>query len=79
MSDNELTTEELQAVEAVVNGADVYSYALAMNLRSVEEKAPECIMICDPQMYDGDGTDQVPYFGCIATDEGKRMVEDDHG
>lgn len=60
-----------QALAAVRDGADIYSYALAGTLRKIERDHPEMIHIGEPQMYKGDGTDRVPYFGAIATEAGR--------
>lgn len=70
----ELTTDEMSALRSVEGGADVYSMDLAMRLREIEKKAPELLTICEPQAYEGDGTDQMPYFGCIVTAAGKKAL-----
>jgi hypothetical protein len=59
----------------VTEGADVYDYALALNLRQVQRLHPDLITITQPQAYEGDGTDQMPYFGAILTDLGRQCVE----
>lgn len=68
----------LAALRAVRDGADVYSWSLAGALRKVEAKRPSLIDITEPKMYDGDGTDRVPYFGAIATPQGVEAVRDIH-
>lgn len=71
-----LTPEHLYAIKAVEHGADVYSPLLARHLREVQNKRPELIDIVPDQMYHGDGTDRVPYFGAIATEAGRAFVSE---
>lgn len=66
-----LTGDELSAMALVKGGADVYSRRLAMTLREVEKRHPDLIDICKPMQYQGDGTDQVPFFGAILTAAGR--------
>lgn len=66
---------DLAVLRSIRDGADIYSRALAKHLRSLHEAFPELIEITEPMMYDGDGTDQVPYFGAILTQAGKNVVE----
>lgn len=66
-----LTGEELAAMALIKGGADVYSYTLAKTLRGVEQRHPDLIDIGKPMQYQGDGTDQVPYFGAILTAAGR--------
>ncbi|HBE9082707.1 hypothetical protein [Serratia fonticola] len=65
-----LSELQLNTLASVVNGADIYSRNLAGIYREIEKIAPVLIDICEPQAYQGDGTDQVPFFGVIATPEG---------
>lgn len=65
----------LKALAQVKDGADVHSYALAKELREVEQRFPSLISIGRLEMYQGDGTGVVPYFGAIATAEGKRALK----
>jgi len=74
MSKPNLSTRQLESMALVVDGADVYSYSLAVDLRLVQHTHPELITITQPQAYKGDGTDQVPYFGVILTDLGRHFV-----
>jgi len=69
-----LSTRQLESMALVTNGADVYNYALAIDLRLVQHTHPELITITQPQAYEGDGTDEVPYFGVILTDLGRQCV-----
>lgn len=68
------TTGEVDALRAVKDGADVYSYMLAKALRGIERKHPGLVSIGKPEMYKGDGTDKVPYFGAILTAKGKAAL-----
>ena len=64
----------LKALVLVKDGADVYSYALAKELRELQQRFPTFIDIGELEMYQGDGTGVVPYFGAIATAAGKRAL-----
>lgn len=64
-----LTPAEIEELRAVQNGADVWGYANAMLLRSVEAKAPKLIRIV-AAMQKVPGHMRQPYFGCIATKAG---------
>ena len=75
MSEAKHTKELIDALKAVKNGADVYDYKLAKTLRKVEREFPELVSIGQPQMYSGDGTDKVPYFGAICTKKGKELIK----
>lgn len=65
----------LAALALVKDGADVHSYTLAKSLRELEQRFPTLISIGRLEMYQGDGTGIVPYFGAIATAEGKRALK----
>ncbi|NRN26727.1 hypothetical protein [Photorhabdus heterorhabditis] len=65
---------QVEALAGVTNGADIYSYPLAIQLRAIERDFPSYILICEPQVYNGDGTDTMPYFGAITTLEGNRYL-----
>lgn len=67
-----LTDQELNAIRAVANGADVYLKPLASVLRRLEKR--KYVEIVKPQMYRGNGADQVPYFGAIATRKGLKEL-----
>jgi hypothetical protein len=69
-----LTVEHFRAMREVRNGADVYNYGIAGRLREVQRRWPHWISIGKAQMYAGDGTDQMPYFGAILTDAGKAAL-----
>lgn len=66
----------INALDGVRGGADIYSYKLASELRTVQKLHPEYINICKPQAYKGDGTDQTPYFGAIATAAGIKYLDE---
>ena len=66
-----LTAQQLHALELVADGADIYARAIAATLRKL---APRYVTIVKPQRYRGTGIDQVPYFGAIATAEGRRVL-----
>lgn len=68
----QLTEPEAKILFELKGGADIYSRADATLLRSIEKKCKDWIHIGKPQMYEGDGTDRVPYFGAIATATGYR-------
>lgn len=75
-----LSLTERLALFSIADGADIYDRALAGVLRDIERKYPRLIHIGRPQMYQVDGTDQMPYFGAIATAAGRaacKLVEDD--
>ncbi|NBC23230.1 MAG: hypothetical protein GVY21_07130, partial [Gammaproteobacteria bacterium] len=60
----------LAALAAVEDGADIYSYWIAVALREIERDEPELIEITDPQVKCSPGHERQPYFGCICTPEG---------
>lgn len=71
-----ITQQHYIAMQAAEDGVDVYSRPIAVLLREVSREKPEWIEITKPMMYDGDGTDQVPYFGAILTPEGLNAVDE---
>ncbi len=64
----------LKSLALVKDGADVHSYQIAKDIREIEKRFPSLVSIGALQMYQGDGTGIVPYFGAIATPEGKRAL-----
>lgn len=70
----ELTPEELAAIESVRDGADVFGYSLAVDLRAIDNRYPgKLVQIVEAQgEYDAVG--RLPYFGAIATDAGRRLL-----
>jgi hypothetical protein len=74
MNKPNLSTRQLESMALVVDGADVHNYGIAVDLRGVEQSHPELITITQPQAYEGDGMDQVPYLGVILTDLGRQCV-----
>lgn len=69
-----ITLMEAYDILSVKSGADVYNYLIAGNLRSVQKKQPDLIQIGKAMAYEGDGTDQMPYFGAIATKKGVKVA-----
>lgn len=65
---------ELEVLQAVAEGADVYAYELAVDLREIERESPGLIFICEPKDAPQGGTERQPYFGCIATDAGRARI-----
>lgn len=59
-----------RSMYAVRNGADVYDYQLATDLRFVERIHPQWINIGRPEMAPADGAKRQPYFGAILTRSG---------
>lgn len=70
-----LTKKEIEAMQQVKDGADVYNYGLAGLLRSVQRKDPSLIDIGKPREYRGNGADRVPYFGAILTKAGQSAIK----
>lgn len=70
-----LTDGERAALGSVRDGADVYSYSLAGTLRDIERRRPELIQIGEARMYTGDATGQMPYFGAVATGQGRALLD----
>jgi hypothetical protein len=60
----------IEALDGIRDGADIYARHIAMQLREIQKLHPEYIDICKPMAYEGDGSDQVPFFGAIATPAG---------
>jgi len=75
---NYLTEAETHAISQVSKGADITSFSLAQTLRSVEKKQKEndhnLIDICDA-MGTYDVKEKLPYFGCIALNDGFEAIE----
>lgn len=91
MTDTKLTIDEAAAIMLIRRGADVYDYGLARTLRGIQwrglpvvdykdnpkaERVPDALFdITEPKNYKGDGTDEVPYFGAIATRYGIKVAK----
>ena len=73
-TDSQITPVHIEAMKAVSEGADVYAYGLAHRLREVQRYDSSLIDIGKARAYDGDGTDQMPYFGAILTAKGRAFV-----
>jgi len=70
--DLDLTTGHIEALKEVEFGGDVFGYVTAKLLRECEQE--ELVMICKV-MGDYKGNGQLPYFGCIITAEGRRILQ----
>lgn len=68
-----LSPEEIDELRGVVGGADIWGYANAGRLRSIQKKAPHLIEIVRA-MASPPGHMQQPYFGCIATKAGRAAL-----
>jgi hypothetical protein len=70
----ELTSEQRDAMQKVIKGADVADYAVAQRLREVQRNHPELIVIC-PVMGDySEGWTRQPYFGAKLTRKGVAAI-----
>lgn len=69
-----MSVTKAEALEAVKSGADIYSHALALKLREIEQEEPELIWICKARHAPVDGAVQQPYFGCICTKAGRQEL-----
>ncbi len=69
-----LTTEEIEIIRAVADGADIYGYRDALALRRVSREVRGVVRIMRPRAAPKDGAAQQPYFGVKATAAGKRLV-----
>lgn len=69
----ELTDYEMEILQGVLKGADIWGYAEAGALRSIQKKASHLIDIV-PAMEKPPGHMQQPYFGCIATKDGRKFL-----
>lgn len=67
---------QFEAMLAVKNGADVFSYGIAKALREVEQSDPELIDICKAMGNYGDGSNREPYFGAILTPKGQAALRE---
>ena len=70
----DLTTEELTAMRAVRNGADVFDYTIAVTLRRVEHDHPRLLDI-GPSPREYGPRDVHPYFGAILTPAGVAVLD----
>ena len=74
-----LTAEQREAMRAVWNGADVYSYAVALRLREVQRLFPGFVDIGRAMCAPVNGAEQQPYFGAILTAAGKSAIASTEG
>lgn len=70
-----LTKSEIRAMEAIVEGGDVYDHTVAINLRAVDRDFPKYVVIGPAMRAPKDGAKQQPFFGAILTEKGKRVLE----
>lgn len=68
-----LTRKNVQALNAVGDGVDVFSPMLARTLRDLERIKPPLLTICRP-MNQHDGAGVMPFFGARLTAAGKELV-----
>lgn len=67
-----LTKKQKEAMRLVKNGADVIGLDIAMELRALQKRHPELISITK-RMGKYKASQQLPYFGAILTDAGRRV------
>lgn len=72
--EKDLSQDQVEAMKAVKNGADVYSYGIARALREVHNVRPDLVTITKPMTRKFTGVERMPYFGAILTREGKRAI-----
>lgn len=65
-----MTTTQAMDLLKVKNGADIYDYGIALNLRAIEKERPQWINIGPAESAPADGAKRQPYFGAIATAAG---------
>jgi len=77
-----LTSDHLDAMKEVKEGATIYGYRLAMLLREVQRYDRSLIHIIDNmrelEQIVGekfDGTKRLPYFGAILSEKGKTVLK----
>jgi len=74
MPQKNLTPEEAEELSKITEGADISCPIIARALRAIERDKPWAIHIVPPMgRYSGKG--HVPYFGAIATNEGREAIE----
>lgn len=71
---NNLTTEQINALDEIKDGADIYSSELAHILRKMEQTHPKLLDITKPPIYKGNGTDPIAYFSAFATPAGQVVL-----
>ena len=77
-----ITENDIFNIKQVVGGADITGYKIAKELRSLESRQKEAgidLIVVTSAMGDYDVTESLPYFGCIATQDGIRLVNDYFG
>lgn len=74
LSADALLEREKKALEAVADGADVYDYGIAWDLRQIEQKMPELLVIGMAKKAPRNGAHRQPYFGVQATEEGIKFL-----
>lgn len=71
----DLTLEDVALLKTVRDGADIFGFGTARKLRALGKKAPHLLTICDV-MGDYPGVHRQPYFGAIATADGKALLDE---
>jgi hypothetical protein len=70
----DLTPEQIAAMKAVKDGADVYAYGIALRLREVQRAHPGLIDIGRAMSPPSNGAARQPYFGAILTKAGHAAI-----
>lgn len=73
LDDSPLTRQQIAILKGVRNGADVWGYAEAGLLRGLEKTHGSLITIVKA-VASPPGHMRQPYFGCVCTTEGKRVL-----
>lgn len=68
-----LTPEEVKALEAIADGADVVCHTLACTLRSIQASHPSYLCITRAMNETAPGG-QRPFFGAILTSKGSQAI-----
>lgn len=71
----DLTHEDIAALSAIKDGADVFDYRIARVLRRLQRSHPTLLDI-GPTPREYGPHDTHPYFGAILTDEGRSTIEE---
>lgn len=62
-------------MKEIENGADVYAYNIAKELRGLQKSNPGLLVITKAMDPPKNGKEQQPYFGAILTVNGKKELE----
>ena len=74
---------EISLTDALENGCTVWGYSDAQKIRKLKAQYPNWVQIID-KVEDMEsiigtkfnGTEQMPYFGAILTDEGRKHIDE---